>query len=249
MVLNPRRRRRKMTAKQARYFGKRRARRTRGGRPKVVVVSANPKRRRRRVRAMARVVRRRFRRNPIGGTGFLTSTIAPAAFGAAGAIAVDYLSAYLPLPASLRSPTIAPITNIGLSLLAGWGVSLIAGSKRGGEAAAGGIIVALYNFANQQLAGYGMGPGMMGDPYAMNGGAGYGLNRYMGFIRRGPRQLGGPGPVGPMPMGPRLHQSPLAVNSQLGGPSNVTKFRINRAGQTGLGYAGPARTLGRYMAR
>jgi hypothetical protein len=249
-----------MTAKQLQYFGKRRARRSssrarRGGRGRVVIVSANPKRRhrRRRLRAMARVVRRRFRRNPaILGTSFLTSALVPAAFGAGGALAVDWMSNNLPIPTTLRTPTLQPVVNIGLSLLAGWGVSLLAGRQRGADAAAGGIIVALYNFANQQIyQPGGMLNFMGGSPYAAASpaGTGSGLNRYVGFVRRNPR-LGMP--FGPGPAGPRVATAnPLAVRSQLSGPSAFTKFRMMRNGAAGgrLGYTGPARTLGRYMSR
>jgi hypothetical protein len=269
MVLNPKaleeegakkvarhKRRRKMTAKQLRFFGTRAQRAAHGGR-------VGRKRRHRNVRDVRdfgarkglrkmkrkknprnHVVHRRLRRrNPIG-MGFLGQTLAPAAIGAAGAIAVDFLSSYLPLPASLQGPTMTPITKIGLALGVGLAVDMVAGSRAGGEAAAGGIIVAIYSWASQQLAGL---------PYGAMSAQGYGMQRYMGFIKRNRplqlvnqrRAMAGLPPVGPFGLQPRGIAPGLGA-----GPHNVTKFRVRRAtGQTGMGYIGPAPSvrMGRYM--
>lgn len=271
MILNPKgtamaakkRRRRTMSALQAKYFGKRRRargsssrKRRRSGGGRVVIVSSNPRshsvkrRRMRRNPRVARVARRRFRRNPISATGFLSNTLMPAAVGAGGAVAVDMLSGYLTpyLPVSLQSPTMKPITNIGLSLLVGWGVSALGGNKMGGEAAAGGIIVALYNFLGAELqSGFGL-PGAA--PYAYNNQT---MQRYMngmGFIRRrnlgvinAKRQAMGLAPIG-------VNTLDATRPNLNGGPYAQTKFRMMRNGGAGgrtMGYIGPARTMGRYM--
>lgn len=191
-------------------------------------------------------MRRRFRRNPIAVTGFLNNTIVPAAVGAGGAIATDMIANQLAwyLPASLQTPAMRPVTNIGISLLLGWGVGKVAGQKLGNEAAAGGIVVALYNFFNQQLAGFGQGYGLgydaAGFAYSPNG---YGatMNRYMngmGYLRRRPAPIG----VSSLDV-----TTPRLLN---GGPYNQTKFRMMRNGQAEgtMGYISPARTLGRYVA-
>lgn len=291
MVMNPRKkRRRKMTAKQAKYFGKRKRKtarksaRVKKRRAKVIIVSSNPKgstmakkRRRHRRRKTTfssnprrRVARRRFRRNPIeGSSGFLANMMAPAAIGAAGAIATDYLTNMLPLPASMNTPTMQPIIKIGTSILVGLGVDAVAGAKAGGEAAAGGIVVALYNFLNQQLSGMGMGQGQGGGYGQGYGGQGNYMNRYMGFLRsaklrgmgamrvrrRGRRLNGIAFNVNPRGLGKGsapIGMSPLARRVGLGAtsPNAVTKFRIRRNGGAGgarMGYIGPARTMGRYV--
>src|SRR5215472_6211535 len=161
MVLNPRKRRkhgrRRMTAKQRMYFGKRRKRKT-----KVVTLETNPRRRRRkhrrrahhrrrsrsffsnprasRRRRFARNPRRRFRRNPIGGsslTGFLTGTLAPAAFGAAGALGIDALIANVALPQQLMQGPALPIVRIGAALLLGAAIGALSDRQTGEAVAAG----------------------------------------------------------------------------------------------------------------
>lgn len=280
MVLNPakkRRRhkrrkarlkaRRKLTAKQiaAGFGGKRGRKAKRRAKAKVVIVESNPtkgskmarKHRRRHRKHSRKVLRRRFRRNPEG-SGFLSNTIAPAAVGAAGAVAVDFLQGMIPLGQSLSS-TLQPVIGIGYSLLVGLGVDAVAGSKAGGEAAAGGIVVQLYNLFNQLL---GQGGGYAGGSPASSG---YGqMNRYLGYLRRNPRMLAAINQrralkgLQPINMRPRhgLARHPLAVGTLpmnprfgLGNTGNTgawTRHRIHRGGG-GLGYITPARNLSRYI--
>jgi hypothetical protein len=266
MVLNPmakRKRRRKMTAKQLEYFGKGRKRKRRTGARrkrkaakaavKVIEVRSNPtrgskmakrKHRRRHRRHLFRknpIHRRRFRRNPLE-SGFLSNTLGPAAIGAAGAIAADYLQGILPLPAGFQQGIMAPITQIGYALLVGLGVDAVAGSKAGGEAAAGGMILAFYNlFSGLGVGGYGYGGGGQ-------------MARYMGYLRANPAQLAAVNQrralrgLQPINTHPRLAGGPIgvrALNPRAGmAGSNV----YNRGRSTRLGYIGPARTLGRYMS-
>jgi hypothetical protein len=208
MVLNPKRRkshrRRKMTAKQLKYFGPGRKRRAKKSRvaPKVVVVASNPrshtvaKRRRRHHRGRKmRVLRRHFRRNPME-SDFLSNTLMPAAVGAGGAIATDFLMARLPLPASLQSGAMAPVTRIGVSLLVGMGAAMVSSSKTGGEVAAGGIIVALYQFLGQTLAASGvMGAGGQGGTGA-GGTGGTGAQNAGWYGTQGGGTWGGQGGTG-----------------------------------------------------
>jgi hypothetical protein len=243
------RRRRKMTAKQLKYFGPRRKRRAASSRRstssarKVVIVSSNPRRKRRHHRRRStglfglnprrarRVSRRRFKRNPTSMTTRrfrrnpinVQGAIMPAAIGAGGAIAVDYLySVLLPNAPTLQGPVMTPLVRMGLAFLVGWGVEAVAGAKAGADAAAGGLVVAMYGLANNTL-----GAALMGGP-APAGVAG--LGRYMGA---GPR---------------RFRRARLGA-----GPYSQTKFRMMRNGAAGggsrLGYMGPAPTLGRYMSR
>jgi hypothetical protein len=174
MILNPkkshkRRRRgpRKMTAKQLRYFGPRKKKAAKSS-PRVVVVTANPRHKRRSTVSKKRRHRRtdnanpkrrtrRFHRNPKSSRrfnflrnpragGFLDNTLVPAAIGAGGALAVDFLMANVSmLPANMKQGSMLPLVKIGAALLIGLGVGAVAGEEAGGEAAAGGIIVTLYN--------------------------------------------------------------------------------------------------------
>lgn len=266
MVLNPKRRkakrrpaRRKMTALQKKYFGKRRTKRAAA---KVVVVSSNPRersvakrRRRRHSKTHHRVARRHYRRNPID-KDFIGSTLYPAAIGAGGALLTDFIVQRLPLPASLQGATAAPVVQIGVSVLAGMAVGAMAGSKIGGEVAAGGVIVALYNLFSSSLAASGAGAGANGTPalgtngmgtmgqgtaggnqwggtQGTQGGNGQ-VGRYLGFLR-GARRLR----VGNLQLGRAVGVNPMYMKPGLG-------FR-GRGRQRRLGYIGPARTLGRYL--
>lgn len=288
MVLNPAkkkrrkhkrkagRRRRKLTAAQlAAGFGgkskRRKISRKRRGKAKVVIVESNPTRegrmarkhrRRHRRHHTRKALRRRFRRNPIEG-GFIGNTIAPAAIGAAGAVAVDFLQGMIPL--NVQSAVLQPVVGIGYALLVGLGVDAVAGSKAGGEAAAGGIVVQLYNLFNSMIGG---GAGMAGGSPGYGGyGGGYGqagygqMNRYMGYLRRNPRMLAAINQrralkgLQPVNIRPRhgLARNPMAIgvlplNPRYGlgatSPNVASRMRIGRGG---LGWMSPARNLNRYM--
>jgi len=110
----------------------------------------NPHRRRRahhrRHRFGINPIRRRFRRNPIEGAAenFVSSSLVPAAVGAAGAVGTDILLGYLPVPWGWRQGSALPIVRILASLGVGWIVTQFSGRRAGESAAAGGIIVTLY---------------------------------------------------------------------------------------------------------
>ncbi len=135
------------------------------------------------------------------------------------------------------------------------GVEAVAGAKNGGEAAAGGIVVALYNLATNTLASGGMlGGGGMGQGFFPGTGAGaYG--NYGGQMGSGAGMFGGGG------MGRYMNGLGYGGGVKMrrrrrlagAGPYGQSKFRMMRNGAAGgnsrLGYLGPAPTLGRYMAR
>lgn len=170
MLINPRKRRkaRKMTAKQAKYFGKRRKRRASPARAKVARVAA-PRRRRRRAAAKSvgrgRVVyarrRRSSRRRSKGGGGLslrsltnpssLMRQIMPAALGAAGALAFDVAYALVPIPATWKAGPLAPITKVAFILGAGVVASMFAPKKLAGEAVAGALLVTAYDFLKTNI--------------------------------------------------------------------------------------------------
>lgn len=158
MIVNPRPKRRSsakrrpMTALQRKYFG--------GGRRS----RAAPRRKARRTRSVRRTV---ARRNPVATSyvasrhsrrrssrsangligGFLSTTIVPAGIGALGAMAVDLSWSYLPLPDALKTGPAVPLVRIGAALAVGAVVGMMAGKRYGAEAAAGGILVTLYDTA------------------------------------------------------------------------------------------------------
>lgn len=140
-LLNPRRRRRKMTAKQRKYFGgKRRARRNPTRRrarrnPLPIMATANPRRhrRRRRVHRNPSHRRRHYRSNPamrLTGRG-IVNQVTDAATGAAGATVVDVVMGYLNpnLPATFLSPNVYPIVKGAVAI----GLGAV-GQSMGGQA-------------------------------------------------------------------------------------------------------------------
>lgn len=230
MILNPRRRKtgakrkRKMSAKQLKFFGARKkAKKKKAARAKVIVLTSNPKgknvakRKRRTRRRKAKVFthnprqkRRRFRHNPRSiEAGFVKNTFLPGAIGAAGAIGTDMLISYLPIPPQFKQGMMLPVLKIGAALLVGAAVGAVSSREAGEEAAAGGVIVALYGLArgfmqnsmpNVAMARYvpmqryvpmrGMGPpGMMQRP----GGGGNMHPNQLGYMN--PARIAGPLPT------------------------------------------------------
>jgi len=264
MLLNPRRRRRvrKMSALQRKYFGKRRGKRR--AKETVIVATGNPRRRRHKAkrrtfrrnprrRAVARRSfrrnpirhRRHFRRNPTGLGGFLSGSLIPAAIGAGGAIAVDLLVSNAPLPQTLRQGTVTPaVVRVAASLLIGFGVALVGGEGMGANAAAGGMIVTIYNLVRN---------------YMQQNMPNVKMNRYlsgrsrMGFVRRGVGFNGrrGLGAVRRRRLLRLQGVRPIGVPRLRGYAGNTTKFRVMRSagGNQRMGYTGPAPTLGRYMSQ
>jgi hypothetical protein len=176
LIANPRpKKRRKMSALQRKYFGKRRTTKSRpkARRVRVVRVSRNPRPvRRRRSRSVSRAVavaapRRRSRSRRIyararsagrsfssrlGGTskklfGMIPSKIIPAMVGAGGALAVDMAWGYLPIPASLQTGPLAPVTRIAAILGMGYAAKFIAGETYAQEFTVGGLTVTMYDLA------------------------------------------------------------------------------------------------------
>lgn len=145
--------RRKLTAKQAKYFGKRRSRR----RARSIALASNPTHRRRR----HHVRRRHMRRNPVSLAGFkpetfVNKTLIPAGIGAGGALALDVALGYAAphLPAALTTGTIGPLaTKIAGAVALGMAAQAITKDRAMSEqVAAGAIIVTLYGAAKRVLA-------------------------------------------------------------------------------------------------
>lgn len=156
MLINPRKRRRKakktsakkrrckrrtMTALQRKYFGKRKHKR-------VATVAKKSTKRRRRYSVTASK-RRKYCRNPAGGRfniqSFSRNTLMPSAIGAAGALGLDILIGFLPLPPNLKTGPLRTVVKIagavGLGVVAG----MLVKKSTAEQIAAGAITVALYD--------------------------------------------------------------------------------------------------------
>lgn len=181
-----RKRRRPMTAKQLKFFGPRKSRKvaTRKkarAKPSVVIVQSNPKgtrmakktrhHRRRKASAKPFVHKRvkRYRRNPRSiEAGFFNNTLVPSAIGAAGAVGADMLLGYLPVPAQYKTGMIGAALRIASALAIGAAVGAVSNREAGEEAAAGGVIVTLYQLSRGFMAGQ-----------SMAAAAGAGMGRYV----------------------------------------------------------------------
>jgi hypothetical protein len=141
MLVNPRRRR-KSTAKKRRTTTRRRTaapRRSRRRNP--IAASAAPRRRRR--RAMARV----RRRNPIRArrSGMIESTLKPALMAGMGALGVNVVSGFLPIPANFLSGPVSFITRGALALGFGYVVGMMTDKKTAEQMTLGALTVVAYD--------------------------------------------------------------------------------------------------------
>lgn len=159
------RRRRKMTAKQLKYFGPRRKRSRSRSRSTLPAVVSNPRRRRR--HANPRAFRRRRRSNPrgLGGMmGQVTSTLMPAAIGAAGVLAVDRVIGFLPLENLSSEPRTQKHINRAARLIAVAGVGIAArnflGNEQGSKIAVSAMGIAIHGLL---ASFFGSGAGLSGD--------------------------------------------------------------------------------------
>lgn len=236
---SPSRRRRKMTAKQLKFFGPRKSRKA------AAALRANPRRdpvakrkrrsrkhshKRRRFSFLKNPIRhrRRFRRNPIEGVGrgFVGDTFAPAAIGAMGAVGADILLGYFPMR-PFGGAFGQPLMRIIAALGVGWIVGAVTKNERAGsEAAAGGVVVALYSLFRPMIAS--SFPVRMARYVPMRGmGARGGRMRMRGMrgLARGPRGMYGP---------------PNKQRLALKGVGGLAAQRIRRMGA----FVNPARTSG-----
>lgn len=142
MLINPRKRRATKKRKIRRNPAAKAA-------PRVAAKS-NPIRRRRRPAVAAyRSIRRRARRNP---DGRLMGQIMNAAVGGAGAVAVDVIQGYLPLPTALRTGYMPYVVKAGLGFALGaFGRDIL--GQNAARMGAGAMTVALYGALKQLTAG------------------------------------------------------------------------------------------------
>jgi len=162
LLVNPKRRKarrnpkRRLSAKQiAAGFGggggrKRRKRRSHSR----ATLHTNPRKRRSGGRR-----KRRLHRNPRGAAGimgkaksFLSGQLMPAAFGAAGALAVDIGWALSPLPPSIKAGAAAPLIKIAGAVVLGAAVSKFANKQFGQAMVAGYLTVTAYDMIKKLVA-------------------------------------------------------------------------------------------------
>lgn len=176
LLVNPRRKRR--TAKKTSSRARRRSTRSMVANPrrrrtrKTSAVTAAPRRRRRRASFSANISKRvsRARRRTHSGKSFLTAkgfmneTLIPSAVGAGGALGLDLLMGYLPLPAAVQTGALRPVTRLALAAALGLIATKVAGRKVGEQVAAGAVTVVVYDtfksyakkmMPNLPLSGYG----------------------------------------------------------------------------------------------
>jgi hypothetical protein len=127
-----------------------------------VVVMRSPTRRKRRGRAMVRRASgRRYRRNPgrrlsLGGRGGINvaKLILPGVMIGAGAVGVEVIMGYLPLPAVVQTGPAKYATKGVIAALAGWGIAKFINRRAGEAFAMGGIAIAAHDAIKSAVMGF-----------------------------------------------------------------------------------------------
>lgn len=209
-LANPRRRRRRR-ASVAAYAPRRRRRRH------AVSVIANPRRRRR--HHARRVYGRRRRHNPraiaFSPRGAMNALI-PAGIGAAGAVALDVVLHYIPLPAQFQSPLWKNVARVIGALGVGYLSSFVLGKERARVVTIGALTVASYTVLRDVVSQQFPTLGLSGaDSYDMS-------DLRLGYVNPAPMLQGGMGAymrdslVAPSGVGAYMRDSLDNVNSLSG---------------------------------
>lgn len=137
---------------------------------------------------------RRRRRNPIGLPSVKSvkdNLLVPAAVGAVGAVVIDVVAGYLPLPASMKTGNMKYVSKAGVIILLGMLASKVVGKKQADAAVVGGLTVMFHgivkDFATKTfpgvmpMAGLGEGDDVLGlySPGMLSGDDEEMLNQYM----------------------------------------------------------------------
>lgn len=157
LLVNPRRRRRakrraaprrarRKTAARRRSPLTRRKRTRRRSNPVGYYVS-NPRRRR-------RGGRRRRRSNPArrGVRGILNTFVVPALTAGAGAVVLDVVWGYIPVPGDIKTGPLRHVAKGAGAIALGWAVGQFAGRKTGDTMAMGALTVVAYNALRELTA-------------------------------------------------------------------------------------------------
>lgn len=154
LLVNPRRKRRgrKMSALQKSYFSKNRRRRHHRRRS---IFSRNPTRPTRvksTFQANPRRRRHHYSRNPSNfSLDTITAEFGPAVIGAGGALIVDWVFGNIPLPATLTTGLMLPVTRILVAVGIGAAAGMIAGKATGEKVAVGALVVTSYSIIKNFL--------------------------------------------------------------------------------------------------
>lgn len=142
------RRKARRKAKRVVVAKRRRSRSSGAKRPAMGYVQGSKRIRRRKLNPRRRSYRRHH--NPRFSVGGIVNQLTPAAFGAAGGIALDVALGYVPLPDMLKTGYAKHATRIVGALGLGWVARKFMG-RRGGEVAAGALTVAMYSLFKDVL--------------------------------------------------------------------------------------------------
>lgn len=109
--------------------------------------AAPVQKRRNRSAAKAAVAKLRTRRkfSALRSKSFIAGTVMPSAIGATGALALDVILAYLPLPAMLKGGALRPVVRLGGALALGFLASKVASKNIADQVTAGAVTVVLYD--------------------------------------------------------------------------------------------------------
>ncbi len=195
LLVNPRRRRRapararprrKMTARRRRPATKRRRRRNPIGpyaRSGMGMYVSNPRRRRRRPARKRRTTARRYRRNPTTMRGIINQLVMPAATAGAGALALDILWGFVPVPAEIKTGPMRHVAKGLGAVVLGQLVGMV-GTKRMGDTMAMGALTVVFHSAFKEMTAQFM-PGVPLGYYSAGANAGY--DPQLGYYVQSPR--------------------------------------------------------------
>ena len=194
LLVNPRRRRaRRKVAARRRPARRRRTRRRRNPIGPYARTSprgmgyyvANPRRRRRRARRRS-PARRRYRRNPTTMRGMINQLVIPAATAGAGALALDVLWGFVPIPDTIKTGPMRHVAK-GLGAVVLGNLVGMMTNKRTGDTMAMGALTVVFHSAFREMTAQFM-PNVPLSYYSAGANAGYdpGLGA-MGYYVQSPR--------------------------------------------------------------
>ncbi len=195
LLVNPRRRRRaptrrrprrKVAARRRRPATKRRRRRNPIGpyaRSGMGMYVSNPRRRRRRPARKRTTARRRYRRNPTTMKGIINQLVMPAATAGAGALALDILWGFVPVPPEIKTGPMRHVAKGLGAVVLGQLVGMV-GSKRMGDTMAMGALTVVFHSAFKEMTAQFM-PNVPLGYYSAGANAGY--DPQLGYYVQSPR--------------------------------------------------------------
>lgn len=198
MLVNPRKRRKARSPAQKRATARlvsrnRKRRKNPAPRRAVARRSVSAVKRRspaRRVVAAAR--KRRYRRNP-SGRGIVNTALIPAAVAATGALSLDVLWNFLPLPEALKTGPLRHVAKGAGAIGLGWLAGKVVNKKVAGQLATGALTVVTYNAMREMMARFMPNVNMGYYSAGMNAGVGAYVDNGLGaYVNGVGAYIGGP---------------------------------------------------------